>query len=69
MNEEKAKRQLRKMLAVFTPGSVLHLLGEIFHEQADAARLAGDSTAADQCRHAQAALLVVGLGIDAIRPR
>ena len=69
MSEKEAKRLLRRMLDTFTAGTVLHLLGEVFRNDAEAARQAGDTTAADQCRNVEAALFVVGLGLDAARPR
>lgn len=69
MNEKKAKKQLRRMLDAFTAGTVLHLLAELFRDDADEARQDGDSNAEQQSRNAEAALYVVGLGIDAICPR
>ncbi len=69
MTEKKAKKQLRKMLDAWTAGSVLSLLAELFRDDAEEARRAGDRTAERQCRNAEATLIVVGLGIDAIRPR
>ena len=69
MTEKQAKEQLRRMLATFTPGSVLHLLAELFAERAEAARRAGDDLTAGRCDNAQATLFVVGLGIDAACPR
>lgn len=69
MTEERAKKQLRRMLDAFTAGTVLHLLGEVFREDAEEARRAGDDLAAGQCRNVGATLFVVGLGIDAARPR
>jgi hypothetical protein len=38
MTEAQAKRQLRQMLRTLTPGSVLHLLSELFAEQANQAQ-------------------------------
>ena len=34
MTEAQAKKQLRQMLRSFTPGSLLHLLSELFAESA-----------------------------------
>lgn len=68
MTEKKVKRLFRRMLDAFTPGTVLHLLAEVFHEQAEEAHQAGDDLAAGQCRSVEGALFVVGLGIDAARP-
>lgn len=69
MTEDAAKQQLRQMLDTLTAGSVLHLLAEVFREQAEAARRDGDDLAADECENVEATLFVVGLGIDAARPR
>lgn len=69
MTEKRAKAQLRRMLAGLTAGSVLHLLAELFAEQAEAARRGGDDLAAEQCGNVAATLAVVGLGIDAACPR
>ncbi len=69
VTEDRAKKQLATMLRSFTAGSVLHLLAEIVRESAEDARQAGDATAQEQFMLAHAALVVVGLGIDAIRPQ
>lgn len=69
MSESDAKVQLREMLASLTAGSVLHLLAEVFREDAEVARREGDDPAADECENIEATLFVVGLGIDAARPR
>lgn len=65
MTEAQAKKHLRQMLRTMTPGSVLHLLSELFAEQAQ-----GDDEAAErQAREVAATLFVVGLGVDAACPR
>lgn len=69
MTDKKAKDHLRKMLDSFTVGSVLHLLGDIFHEETEEARRAGDDLGYRQCRRVSDTLFVVGLGIDAALPR
>jgi len=69
VSENDAKVQLRVMLGSLTAGSVLHLLAEVFREDADAARRDGDDLAAEECERVDATLFVVGLGIDASRPR
>ena len=69
MSENDAKVQLRVMLVSLTAGTVLHLLAEVFREDAEAARRADDDLAAEQCESVEATLFVVGLGIDAARPR
>lgn len=69
MTDVAARRQLRQMLRHFTVGSVLHLLGEIFEEDAEDARQGGDETRAEQCRTVAATLFTVGLGVDAACPR
>jgi len=60
---------LRRMLGTLTAGSVLHLLAELFAEQAEAARRVGDDLTAGRCENAEATLFVVGLGVDAACPR
>ncbi len=69
MTEQRAKKQLRRMLDDFTAGTVLYFLADVFREDAEAARQAGDDLAATQCKNVEAALFVVGMGIDAARPR
>ena len=69
MTEKQARTQLRRMLGTLTPGSVLHLLAELFAEQAEAARQGGDDPAAVRCDNAGATLFVVGVGIDSACPR
>ena len=69
MTDVAAKRQLGRMLKHFSQGSILHLLGEVFEEDAEEARQAGDETRHEQCRSVAATLFVVGLGIDAACPR
>lgn len=69
MTEKRAKRQLRRMLDDFTAGTVLHFLADVFREDSEEAREAGDALAAKQCRNVEAALFVLGLGIDAAKPR
>jgi len=66
MTEKQAKKQLRKMLADFTPGTVLHFLGEIFEQRAEQTN---DPSAAERCKNVECTLFVVGLGIDAACPR
>lgn len=62
MTEQQAKRHLTKMLGSFTPGSILHLLAEVVvSAEADGER-------AEQSRQVEHALIVVGLGIDALLP-
>ncbi len=69
MTEKKAKQKLRRMLDAFTAGSILHLLSDFFRDEAEEARQEGDDLAARQCKTVEATLFVVGLGIDAARPR
>ena len=69
MTETQAKRQMTLILATLTAGSVLHLLAELFAEQAEAARRTGDALAAERCGNVAATLFVVGIGIDAACPR
>lgn len=69
MKPEQAKRQLEKMLSSFSPGSVLMLLGEVFHEMVEEAREGGSEIIADNLKEAEAAMNVLGLGLDAILPK
>lgn len=65
MDETRAKQVLADMLARFTAGSVLHLLGEVLRESAPAEL---DPVRAESLRDATGALFVVGLGLDAVWP-
>lgn len=67
VTEKHASAQLRRMLGALTAGSVLHLLAELFAEQAEAARRGGDDLTAERCENVAATLAVVG--IDAACPR
>lgn len=69
MTEKKAKKRLRRMLDTFTAGTILLFLADLVHEDGKEARRAGDDLAAGQCQRVEAALFVVGIGIDAARPR
>ena len=69
MTEEHIKKQLGKMLASHTPGSVLHILAGVFHEAAEDARQGDDAIMYEKCRNVERTLFVVGLGIDAACPR
>jgi hypothetical protein len=66
VTEAVAKKQLRRMLWSLTPGSVLHLLAELHREVAEQA---DDDSKRRQLLAVEAALFVVGLGIDAALPR
>jgi hypothetical protein len=69
VTEKRAKQHLWRMLEDFTAGTLLHFLADLFRDDAEVARRAGDDLAARQCRNVEAALFVVGMGIDAARPR
>lgn len=69
MTERKAKKQLSRLLESYTPGTMLHLLGEIFRDAKEEARKAGDELLHERCRNVEITLLVVGMGIDAACPR
>lgn len=69
MTDSAARKQLKWMLKHFTAGSILHLLGEVFEQDAEEARHDGDETRDEQCRTVAAALYVVGLGVDSAFPR
>lgn len=69
MTEKQTKENLREALVTLTAGSILHLMAEVFRDEAEEARLAGDVQAYRQNRNVEATLFVVGLGIDSARPR
>lgn len=69
MKPEKAKRQLERMLSSFSPGSVLMMIGEFFAERANEARAGGSEGIADGYREAEAAMNVVGFGLEALLPK
>lgn len=69
MTEAEAREHLRQMLHTLTPGSILHLLSELFSESGDRARSDGDEAAEQRAREVAATLFVVGLGVDAVSPR
>ena len=69
MTETKAKKRLRRMLDDFTAGTLLQFLADLCRDDAEEAQRAGDDLAAGQCQRVEATLFVVGMGIDAARPR
>ncbi len=69
MNEAQAKKQLKQLLRSLTPGSILHMLADLFREDADKATAYEDSMAYERCKSVECTLYVVGLGIDAACPR
>lgn len=69
MTEAQAKNLLRQMLRSMTPGSVLHLLSELFVQSAKRFQRRHHKKAQKQTEDVAATLFVVGLGIDAARPR
>jgi len=69
MNEATARKHLKAMLARLTPGSVLHLLGEVIRQAESDRRGDLDESARERITQAEAALIVMGLGLDAILPR
>ncbi len=69
MIEAQARKLLRQMLRSLTPGSVLHLLAELFAGLARRARRRGDEASMKRAQEVAAALVVVGLGVDAVWPR
>jgi hypothetical protein len=68
MTENQARKLLAKLLRRLTPGSVLHLLADLYAEHADQACRQGDSVLYDRCRLVQHTLIVVGMGLDAAMP-
>lgn len=53
----------------FTPRTILHLLADVFRHQAAQARATNQRRVYRRCRRVAHALLVIGLGIDAVWPR
>jgi len=64
MDETQAKQLLTDMLARFTAGSILHLLGEVLRDSADEP----DEAATEAMRDAAGALFVLGVGLNAVCP-
>ena len=69
MTEKEAQRQLRRMLKNFTPGSILHLLGEAMRAHAEQAQADNDPRIKEKSDLAEACLVIVGLGLDAACPQ
>ena len=69
MTEAEAKRLLRRMLLSLTPGSILHALSDVYHDEAERAGRKGAERRRQQCQSAATALFVMGLGVDAACPR
>jgi hypothetical protein len=69
VTEAAAKKHLRSMLRSFTPGSILHLLSELFRESAEQALQAGDEQKSHKLKAVEDSLFVLGLGIDAVGSR
>lgn len=65
MDEAEAKKTLKKMLKSFTPGSILHLLADLFREDAEKA----SAQARERLKTIEHALVIVGMGVDAACPR
>jgi hypothetical protein len=69
MNEVEAKIALRQMLGTFTPGSILHLLADLYRQDAEIACRDEDSQTFERCKNIECALYVVGIGVDGACPR
>ncbi len=68
MDEHQARQQLAMLLDTYTPGSVLHLLADLYRNSAEAARQSDDVVAFDRYKMTEHVLFVVGLGVDAANP-
>jgi hypothetical protein len=68
MSEEEAKELLTQMLSSFTVGGITQMLADLFRQYAVDAEKLRDEVRQDQCRKIEAAMLVIGLGCDAILP-
>lgn len=69
MIEKQAKKQLRKLLKRFPPGTLLHFVAEIFGEFAEEAQRDNDALAVEQAKTVEHTLIVVGMGVAAAYPR
>jgi hypothetical protein len=69
VKEKEAKKALRRMLKSYTPGSILHLLADLYREDAEVASRAEDAPAYERMKTLECALFVVGLGADAAFPQ
>ena len=69
MTENEVKRLLRRMLLSLTPGSILHALSDVYHDEAERAGRKGAERRRQQCQSVATALFVMGLGVDAACPR
>lgn len=67
MTEKEAKKHLRRMLASYSAGSILDLLGSIFRQFADEAD--EDPILYERFKNVERCLMVVGHGVDAVCPR
>ncbi len=68
MNEEQARQQLAQLLETYTPGSLLHLLADLYRFSAEEARQSDDVVTFERSEMTEHVLFVVGLGIDAANP-
>ncbi|HWL08419.1 MAG TPA: hypothetical protein VNQ76_08445 [Planctomicrobium sp.] len=68
MTEQQVKELFAELLQRYSTGSLLHLLADLYRQAADEAQLSHDSAAYEQCKVVEHALLVLGLGIDAVNP-
>jgi hypothetical protein len=68
VDDTQAKRLLADMLESFTAGSVLHLLGEVLLEGAEQDAEGEGDPDLERAREVEAALYVVGLGVDSVCP-
>jgi hypothetical protein len=64
--EAQAKKQLSRLLKSFSIGGVLNLLSDLFEEASRQAEAANDRHGRDRCDEVRVALLVLGLGADAV---
>ena len=67
--EDQAKKQLRKMLRSFAPGSINHLPADSNRQCAEEARQENCVESYRRFGRVEEALFVVGLGIDAACPQ
>jgi hypothetical protein len=64
VSETEAKSHLTAILADFTPGAVLHFLGDLLGQEATETAV-NTPERAERLREVEAALIVVGMGVEA----
>jgi hypothetical protein len=66
VTDAEARNLIAKLLVDYTAGSILHLVGDVLHQQAEDAERGDDLETGRRLRDAETALFVFGVGIDAV---